>query len=124
MRDVSPPPSEATAVGTASTGVLPSASPSSSSQGAAEDEPKVTVLEPENIVDLNAAKAARKSITTYFMYNGHEWEAHEVLGVPAGSPMTTITEVYQKLILTSDPSTFQFYESAHQALLKHRRDRL
>lgn len=89
-------------------------------------EPKMTVLEPENVIDISAAKATRaaKNLNIYFMYNGHEWEAHEVLGVPAGAPMPQATEVYQKLILNSDPSTFEFYESAHSALLKRWRDRL
>lgn len=90
------------------------------------EEPKVTVLEPENVIDLNAAKANRppKNLNIYFMYNGHEWESHEVLGVPAGAQMPVVTEAYQKLILTSDTSTYEFYESAYQAILKRWRDRL
>lgn len=86
----------------------------------------MTVLEPENLIDLNAsrAKQASKNLNIYFMYNGHSWEAHEVLGVPAGAPMTQVTDAYQKLILTNDSSTYEFYESANQAILKRWRDRL
>jgi hypothetical protein len=78
------------------------------------------------VIDLNAARAAKpvKNLNIYFMYNGHEWEAHEVLGVPAASQMPAVTEMYQKLILTSDPSTFQFYEAAYQSILKRWKDRL
>ncbi|MBC7464468.1 MAG: hypothetical protein H7256_00620 [Bdellovibrio sp.] len=88
-------------------------------------EPKMTVLEPENVIDINAGKAIRhsKNISIYFMFNGHEWEAHEVLGVPAGAPLPVVTEMYQSLILNSDPSTFEFYELAHQAILKRWKDR-
>lgn len=89
-------------------------------------EPKMTVLEPENVIDLNAsrAKQAAKNLNIYFMYNGHEWESHEVLGVPAGASMPEVTEAYQKLILSNDASTYEFYESAYQAILKRWRDRL
>ena len=84
--------------------------------------PKMTVLEPENVIDLKSHQA--KNLSIYFVYNGHEWEAHEVLGVPAGSSMHNVTAAYQKLIVTSDPSTFEFYESSYQAILKKRKDRL
>ena len=83
---------------------------------------RMTVLEPENVIDLKQHQA--KNLSIYFVYNGHEWEAHEVLGVPAGSSMHKVTEAYQKLIVTSDPSTFEFYESSYQAILKKRKDRL
>lgn len=89
------------------------------------NEPQMTILEPENVIDISAGKAIRhsKNISIYFMYNGHEWEAHEVLGVPAGAALPVVTDMYQKLILNSDPSTFEFYESAHQAILKRWKDR-
>ena len=53
----------------------------------------------------------------YFVYNGHEWEAHEVLGVESGKSLEEITLHYQHLIKTSDPSTFEFYEAAYSAVL-------
>lgn len=86
----------------------------------------VQVLEPEietqSIVQLKDYKARNLSI--YFVYNGHEWESHEVLGVPQGAPLPTVTDAYQKLIKNSDPSTFEFFESAYQSILKRWRDRL
>lgn len=90
--------------------------------GAPDHPAKMTVLEPENVIELKAHRA--RNLCIYFVYNGHEWEAHEVLGVPPGSSMHQVTEAYQKLIVTSDPSTFEFYESSYQAILKKRKDRL
>ena len=52
------------------------------------------------------------------MYNGHEWEAFEVLGLPKACDIPTATSHYQNLIKTSDPSTFEFYELAYSAILK------
>ena len=54
----------------------------------------------------------------YFLYNGHEWEVHEVLGLPMGSSLQIATSQYQNLIKTSDPSTFEFYDAAYSAILK------
>jgi hypothetical protein len=71
-----------------------------------------------------AAEKAR-DLSLYFIYNGHDWEAHDVLGVPRGAPLSQVTEVYQALLKTSDPSTFEFFDTAYKTLLrKHRKDRL
>lgn len=58
----------------------------------------------------------------YFVHNGHEWECHEVLGVKLDDSLAKITEIYQNLIKTSDPSTFEFYESAYTCLLKRKKE--
>lgn len=91
--------------------------------GFVSSDGKMTILEPENVIDLKKHKEA-KTLNIYFMYNGHEWEAHEVLGLEPGSIMPEVTEAYQKLIVTSDPSTFEFFEAAYHAVLKKWRDRL
>lgn len=57
----------------------------------------------------------------FFVYNGHEWEAHEVLSVSRDASFVQITERYQQLIQISDPSTFEFYEAAYTALLSGRK---
>lgn len=54
----------------------------------------------------------------YFVFNGHEWEAYEVLGIKSGSGIDQVTKHYQHLIKTSDPSTFEFYDAAFTAILK------
>ena len=58
------------------------------------------------------------SAGVFFVYNGHEWEAYEVLGLPKGSSLQTATSHYQNLIKTSDPSTFEFFDAAYSAILK------
>ena len=54
----------------------------------------------------------------YFVFNGHEWEAHEILGVKPGSGIDQITQHYQHLIKTADPSTFEIYDAAFTAILR------
>lgn len=73
--------------------------------------PKNQVLEAPKTreLDLNA---------TYFVFNGHEWDAYEVLGLSRESNLPTITSHYQNLIKTSNPSTFEFYDAAYSSILK------
>lgn len=60
----------------------------------------------------------KQNTAIFFVYNGHEWEAYEVLGLPRGSTLAITTTHYQHLIKTSDPSTFEFFEAAYSAILK------
>jgi len=71
------------------------------------------------------SSAQERSLGVLFMYNGHDWEAHQVLGLPQGASMHQITVTYQELIKKSDPSTFEFFEAAYTALSeKHKKHRL
>ena len=59
------------------------------------------------------------------MYNGHDWEAHEILGIPQGASVDVATKAYQSQLKTADPSSYEFLESAYNAIFKKRRgDRL
>ncbi len=61
-----------------------------------------------------------KKFEVFFIYNAHEWEAHEVLSLPMGASFQQVTERYQVLIKTSDASSFEFYEAAFKAILKRK----
>lgn len=92
-------------------------------------EKKPVILEPEAkkelaVVDEQPREASR-SLAVIFMYNGHDWEAHDVLGVPQGSSMHQVTLAYQQLIKTADSRSLQFYELAYSAIsTRHRKHRL
>ena len=58
-----------------------------------------------------------RQLSIQFMYNGHDWEAHDVLGLPQGASLPMATEAYQKLLQTKDSSSFPFYEAAYNAIL-------
>lgn len=89
------------------------------SAAGSEPSQKEAWLEPEKVVAAPPEKA--KNLSIFFMYNGHDWEAHDVLGVPQGASLTLATEAYQKLLKTEDPSTFEFYEGAYNAILQRRK---
>lgn len=73
-----------------------------------------------NIDKPKVNKLIQKNNSVFFMYNGHEWEAFEVLGLPKGCDIQSATSHYQNLIRTADPSTFEFFELAYAAILKSR----
>lgn len=94
---------------------------------------KPVVLEPEGKISGNnwEGKAqlepppVTRSLSVIFMYNGHDWEAHDVLGVPQGASMHEITKVYQQLVKKTDARSLQFYEHAYAAISeRHRKQRL
>lgn len=59
-----------------------------------------------------------RQLNILFLYNGHDWDAYQVLGLPAGAGLHLVTERYQQLQKTSDSGQSQFYEAAYQAILK------
>lgn len=81
--------------------------------------PEIKKVDPKN-VHIEEPSFSKKEIV-YFIYNGHEWEAHEVLGLESGVSLPEATQHYQNLIKTSDPSTFEFYDAAFAAILKLKR---
>lgn len=82
-------------------------------------EAKDAKSEDDLVTSLPAKEALKliQGVAIYFVYNGHEWEAHEVLGLPKGSTLLVTTSHYQNLVKTADPSTFEFYEAAFSAIL-------
>jgi hypothetical protein len=80
--------------------------------------PRQTLLEPES----NQGLKPSKQLSIFFMYNGHDWEAHEVLGIPQGSGVDVATKAYQDQLKTAQPSTYEFLECAYNAIFKKRRN--
>ncbi len=61
-----------------------------------------------------------KHLNVMFNYNGHSWDAYEVLGVPAGASIKLVTEAYQTAVRRSDKHSIEFLETAYKAILnKH-----
>ena len=85
---------------------------------AEESLPAVRVVQPDAGATENARRArAAKDLNVNFVYNGHDWEAYEVLGIPAGAGLPTVTAHYQGLIQTCEGGQRDFYEAAYQAIL-------
>lgn len=72
--------------------------------------------------DLTAqpnTRKAPKSLNVMFNYNGHSWDAYEVLGLPAGSSFEEVQAAYIKLVGTSKPETVDFLTTAMNCIRKN-----
>jgi len=58
-----------------------------------------------------------KELNILFNYNGHTWDAYEVLGVPAGASMPTVTKAYYEAISRCEKSSIDFLETAYRSIL-------
>lgn len=79
-----------------------------------------TVLEPviSEIPHLHDAPPSMKALNVMFVYNGHTWDAHEVLGIPAGASIPLVTEAYQMALKRcTGPESIEFLETAYRAIL-------
>jgi len=57
-----------------------------------------------------------RPINVIFNYNGHSWDAFEVLGLPAGSGREAVDHAYQNALARVDPASRPFIESAYRAI--------
>ncbi len=58
-----------------------------------------------------------KSLNVMFIYNGHSWDAYEVLGVPAGASIKSVADAYQTALRRCDKESVEFLETAYKAIL-------
>ena len=65
----------------------------------------------------NANVERTKNLNVMFNYNGHSWDAYEVLGVPAGANIKLVTEAYQTAVRRSERDSLDFLETAYLAIL-------
>lgn len=79
---------------------------------AVRSEAIVTAIHPEW-----HARKAEKNLNIIFNYNGHSWDAYEVLGVPAGASMPLVTQAYQQALRDCDKTAVEFLETAYKAIL-------
>ncbi len=80
--------------------------------------PQHTALSADRSYEDSALKSAKK-LNVLFLYNGHDWDAYAVLGVPAGANLSLVTERYQQLVKDSqDKGQIEFYQAAYNAILK------
>ncbi len=68
-------------------------------------------------VHPDLAGSQSKNLNVMFNYNGHSWDAYEVLGVPAGASIKIVTEAYQAAIRRCDRESLEFLETAYKAIL-------
>jgi len=77
---------------------------------------------PDNVVDLNPhgfshiEPAGERPLNVVFNFNGHSWDAYEVLGLPAGSPPEKVEMAYLESLMKMDEGSKPFLDAAYQAI--------
>ena len=56
------------------------------------------------------------SLNVIFTWNGHDWDAYEVLGLPAGSPMDDVIKAYDEALASVDKQSQEFIHRAYQSI--------
>ncbi|KHD89413.1 MAG: hypothetical protein OM95_03325 [Bdellovibrio sp. ArHS] len=79
------------------------------------EEPPQTLEPSRRHPDVEHKKV--KSLNVMFNYNGHSWDAYEVLGVPAGASIKLVTEAYQTALRRCDRESIEFIETAYKTIL-------
>ncbi|MNJ98399.1 hypothetical protein D3C87_161650 [compost metagenome] len=98
---------------------------------ASDSEPLVTPAESSPAVQAEGAAAIHaqhpdwgahrtKTLNVMFNYNGHSWDAYEVLGVPAGANLKLVTESYHDAIRRCDKESVEFLETAYRTILSRK----
>ncbi len=62
-----------------------------------------------------SAKGERP-LNVVFNFNGHSWDAYEVLGLPAGSSPEKVEEAYRASVERVDNASKPFIDAAYQAI--------
>lgn len=68
----------------------------------------------------NSADSGRM-LNVMFNYNGHTWDAYEVLGLPAGSSSEKVDTALKENLIRVDAGSRPFIEAAHQAIQRQLR---
>ncbi len=63
-------------------------------------------------------RAQVKELNIIFSYNGHDFEAFEALGLPAGSSKESAKAAYEDSLKKSDADTHDFLRKAYQSILQ------
>lgn len=66
----------------------------------------------------SAAALKERPLNVFFNWNGHSWDAYEVLGLPAGASMDAVTAAFERLQKEGDQSSMPFFKAAFEALQK------
>ena len=72
-----------------------------------------------DLEEPHAAISESRQLNVFFNWNGHTWDAFEVLGVPAGAKREVVVQAFHTCRAKSPDST-AFLQAATDAILKNR----
>lgn len=82
---------------------------------------KAVIVKAPPSMNLSRPRVNSKSLNVHFMYNGHSFDAYEVLGLPAGCGWQQVDESYQELLKKQGGQSKEFLDLALKSLREHLR---
>ncbi len=67
--------------------------------------------------EANPQPATSRQLNVFFNWNGHTWDAYEVLGIPAGAGREIVIEAFHTC-RTKSPDSTAFLQAATDSILK------
>ncbi len=80
--------------------------------GSANYQPRARKVQAELVDDHGRA------LNVFFMWNGHSWDAYEVLGIPGGSSREAAVAAFERAAALADKETLPFLQAALGAIAK------
>lgn len=66
----------------------------------------------------NETSAEPRDLSVVFQFNGHSFEAYEVLGLPAGSARDKVEEAYEQAMSENEAESKEFIDLAYKSILQ------
>lgn len=70
----------------------------------------------KEVEEAQALAPGERSLNAVFNYNGHNFDAYEVLGLPAGARQAQVDEAYRRELAKSSEQSRDFIETAYRTL--------
>lgn len=71
---------------------------------------------PQATSKTSEPSAEARPLNVHFNYNGHSWDAYEVLGLPAGSSLEKVEAAYEESVARVDVGSRPFMDAAYKAI--------
>lgn len=68
------------------------------------------------VESLQSVSPREKNLNVLFNYNGHTWDAYEVLGLPAGASLDQVRVAYEKECSKVSPDSREFLTTAFRSI--------
>jgi hypothetical protein len=65
-------------------------------------------------------KSDVRELNVIFQFNGHDFDAYEALGVPAGTAVDKVEKIFEQTLKTAPPDSHHFLKMAYEAIRKSR----
>jgi hypothetical protein len=82
------------------------------------DEPSAQRLGGRREERVAEAYGGGRSLNVFFNWNGHTWDAHEVLGLPAGASRDKVVQAFHAARARAGRGSLPFLQAAADAILK------